>query len=731
MDSSLVKFKTGFRSFFSFAKENNSRLDKKFKFKHLLLGFLFVLSLTFFLHYREVRVDYLELNTIAEKSILAPLSFSFSDAEATSLLTQEAMLDVGSVRCLDHRQIIQIDQEVENDLRNYPRWRDTISSATFDDIYRCKEGIREVLQNIHFVDKRTFRRMEELDLSRKGFLICNSENLGERGFLPSEGWKGIHDLVALPNLSSHLVYQYVAELFGQKIWNFQEDLNARNKIRQEVKENIPLKKTDVEMGTWVIQAGEKVTKRHVAMMREIKKILMEKENLLTWKAVVGSFIKALIFTSLIVIYLRMQKLEVLCSFRRMALIGTIIILSLVLAKAAEFVILNKAGSFIDVFCYPIVILFGALLACLLLGLQISFIISVFLSVVLGITLAVKYDYFLVMNLGASLVGILSVRKIRRRKEVFEVCAKVWLAIIPIIMAFNFFQYNFWTFQLVGEIFAAFIFISITAIIVAGLLPILEACFDVVTDMTLMEYIDPNHPLLHRLSMEAAGTYQHSCVVGIIAEAAAQSINANGLFCRVAALYHDVGKLSNPQYFIENQINNINPHNLLTPFESAQVIKAHASDGVSLGTQYGLSQNLLDIIQEHHGTSMVYFFYRKQVEQLGDATLVDVNLFRYAGPKPRTKESAILMLSDSIEAAFSSLTVADEMVLHALIEKLVGERIQDKQLDECKLTFEELGTIKKVILRTLLVISHSRLKYPDRKHISHSFSLVDEIILDPV
>jgi putative nucleotidyltransferase with HDIG domain len=714
-----MNFKEGFASFFSFRK---SGFDQRIKAKHFLLGFAFVLTLTFFLHYQEVRVEHLELNEVAEKGVLARTSFSFSDTEATSFLKQEAMRDVGVVRYLDTKQILQINKEVENELSLYPDWRDKIPGAIFDDIYECKEKIRNVLQKIHFIDERTFQRMKDLPLSIEGYLIFNPENPGEKGLLPPEIWEEIHAIAfSEASPASH----YVSNLFGQKMWAFQEDLGARNRIRQEVKKSIPPRKTDVEVGTWIIQSGEKVTNRQIDMMRGMKKALMDNENRLTFRRVTGSFIQALIFTTLIVLYLQIQNQEVLRSFRRIALLATIIILSLILSKVTEFVILNKAGSLVDIFCYPIVILFGALLSCLLLDVQISFIVSVFLSVVLGITLAVKADYFLVMNLSASLVGILSVRKIRRRKEIFEVCAKVWLAVIPIIMAFNFFQNHFWTFQLVGELFAAFVFISLTAIIVVGLLPVLEAGFDVVTDMTLMEYIDPNHPLLHRLSMEAPGTYQHSCIVGIIAEAAAQAIHANGLFCRVAALYHDTGKLSNPQYFTENQIDNANPHNGLTPFDSAQVIRAHVSDGISLGRQYGLPQSLMDIIPEHHGTGVIYFFYFKEIERAGSAELVDVNSFRYLGPRPRTKESAIIMISDSIEAAFSSLSKADESILQALIEEVVGKKIHDKQLDDCKLTFEELGIIKKVILKTLLVIGRSRVKFPEKKHLTHT-SLSDII-----
>lgn len=709
MYTKLISFKKILLDFFPFLKRDQAHLGVKLQGKHFVLGFVFVLSLTFFLHYTEVRVEHLELGQVAKKSILTPISFSFPDIEATSLLKQEAIRDVGLIRRLDWEQIVQIDREIENELKTYPNWRDKIPKATFDDVYKCKELIRENLRKIHFVDERTYQKMKDLKLPSEGFIIFTKDN-SQEGFLPASTWEEIHAMNASKFVYSDPVYQYMSDMFSQKLWHFQEDLSTQNRIRQEVKMSVPQRKTQAETGSWVIQKGEKVTQRHVDMMNAMKKEMMEKDNLITPLSIAGSFVMAVIFTTLIILYLRMQNLDVLCSFRKLALMATIIVLSLILAKLTEFIILNKSGSFVDAFCYPIVILFGALLSCLLLDIQISFIVSIFLSIVLCITLAVKHDYFLVMNLGASLVGIISVRKIRTRKEIFEVCAKVWLAVIPIIIAFSFIQNHFLNFQLIKELFAAFIFIGVTAVIVVALLPVLEAVFHVTTGMTLTEYIDPNHPLLRKLSMEAPGTYQHSCIVGTIAEALALTIGANGLFCRVVALFHDVGKLSNPQYFTENQINHFNLHQLITPIESAQVIKAHVSDGVSIAKQYGLPQPVIDVIEEHHGTSVVHYFYHQQLEQVGDPGLVDMNYFRYPGPKPRSKESAIIMVSDCVEAAFSSLDVVDEAILNNLIEKIIGEKIQDGQLDECKLTFEELKKIKKTILKTLLVISHTRLKY---------------------
>jgi putative nucleotidyltransferase with HDIG domain len=233
-----------------------------------------------------------------------------------------------------------------------------------------------------------------------------------------------------------------------------------------------------------------------------------------------------------------------------------------------------------------------------------------------------------------------------------------------------------------------------------------------TDVTLMEYMDPNNDLLRRLTIEAPGTYQHSVVVGNLAEAAALAIGANGLFCRAATLYHDVGKIATSQYFTENQLGEVNIHQLLTPQESAQVIMAHVAEGVALGREAGLPEPIIDIIKEHHGTTLVYYFYRKQVEKMGgDPSKLDEREFRYAGPKPRTKESGIIMIADSFEAASRSLEKVNEETLTELIERIVREKVDDGQFDQCFLTFAELSIVKRVLVKTLLAAVHSRVKYP--------------------
>jgi hypothetical protein len=216
-------------------------------------------------------------------------------------------------------------------------------------------------------------------------------------------------------------------------------------------------------------------------------------------------------------------------------------------------------------------------------------------------------------------------------------------------------------------------------------------------------------------MEAPGTYQHSLVVGSLAESAARAIGANGLFCRVSTLYHDIGKLFNPHYFTENQRGGFDIHQLLTPVESAQVIIAHAVEGEALAKKHKLPKSFVDIIKEHHGTTLVYFFYCKQIEKMGgDLEKVDERQFRYPGPKPHSKESAIIMITDTVEAASRSLDNPSEENITKLVNKIVQDKAESGQFDECQLTFEELGIVKKTIISTLSVTRHLRVKYPEKK-----------------
>ena len=266
---------------------------------------------------------------------------------------------------------------------------------------------------------------------------------------------------------------------------------------------------------------------------------------------------------------------------------------------------------------------------------------------------------------------------------------------------------------------------ITAMIVGGALPMLENLFGITTDISWLEASDLNHPLLRRMTIEAPGTYHHSLVVANLAEAGAEAIGANATLCRVCAYFHDVGKLVKPEYFTENMAFGRNPHDDLAPTMSALIIIAHVKEGVDLALKYRLNQRIIDIIQEHHGTSLVRYFYQRALQQHEDALAggkimrlreddvpeVHEASFRYPGPKPQTKESAIVSLADTVESASRSLVKPTPQKIETLVNELIEERISDRQLDDCDLTLGELKTIAERFRFTLISMLHSRIAYP--------------------
>lgn len=269
---------------------------------------------------------------------------------------------------------------------------------------------------------------------------------------------------------------------------------------------------------------------------------------------------------------------------------------------------------------------------------------------------------------------------------------------------------------------------LTATLVGGILPILEHLFRITTDISWLEASDLNHPLLRRMTIEAPGTYHHSLVVANLAESAAEAIGANATLCRVCSYFHDIGKLVKPDYYTENMNFERNPHDDLAPTMSALIIIAHVKEGVDLALKHGLNQQIIDIIQQHHGTSLVYYFYKRALQQQEDARIggkimnlreedvpeVREETFRYSGPKPQTKESAIISLADVVESASRSLEKPTPQKIEQLVSDLISQRIADGQLVECDLTLADLNVIADRFRFTLMTMLHTRIAYPKQE-----------------
>ena len=254
-------------------------------------------------------------------------------------------------------------------------------------------------------------------------------------------------------------------------------------------------------------------------------------------------------------------------------------------------------------------------------------------------------------------------------------------------------------------------------VVLGLLPTIERLFDITTGMTLAELRDPRQPLLRQLQQKAPGTYNHSLQVANIAEAAADAIGADSLLLYVGAMYHDIGKMSKPEYFIENQTGGPSKHDKLSPAMSLLVIIGHVKDGIELAREYGIPRSLLHFIEAHHGTTLVeYFFHaaKTQVQEGDRKDSVEEVEFRYPGPKPQTKEAAILMLSDCVESASRAMGEPNPSRIESLVRELSRKRLADGQFDHCDLTFRELSLVEDAIINRVSAIHHGRISYPSGK-----------------
>ncbi len=311
----------------------------------------------------------------------------------------------------------------------------------------------------------------------------------------------------------------------------------------------------------------------------------------------------------------------------------------------------------------------------------------------------------------------SLREIRTRMKLLEVSGLA--AAIVFITAFAWEYLSPPAQMRVGEVFLNAGYHAGAALLVGlliqSLLPLIEKVFRIATSMTLLDYSDANQPLLKRLAMEAPGTFSHSLLVGTIAEAAAEAIGRNGLLCRVGAYYHDIGKINKPTYFVENQLGPTSRHKELSPAMSQLIIVGHVKDGTEMAREYSLPAVLRQFIETHHGTTLVEYFYNEakklKARNSRAAAEPSESEFRYAGPKPRTKEAAIVMLTDAAEGATRSLAELTPAKIEAVVHNMAMKRLQDGQFDECELSLRELSQIETSISKTLAAHYHSRIAYP--------------------
>ena len=323
------------------------------------------------------------------------------------------------------------------------------------------------------------------------------------------------------------------------------------------------------------------------------------------------------------------------------------------------------------------------------------------------------SFFIILWVGL-LTACFLLDDIRTRSKLIEVGGATALAMIVATVAAAAMSAEPWRFVVKNSLFTGAAGLSV-GFIVLGILPFIEKTFRITTSMTLLELADGSHPLLRRLAVEAPGTYAHSLQVATLAESAAEAVGANSLLCRVGSYYHDIGKVNKPDYFIENTGGGENRHLNLNPSVSFLIIVGHVKDGVELAKEYNLPTNLVNFIQQHHGTTLVEYFYHRACTKKDrtepDGPAVPEAQYRYPGPKPRTKEAAIVMMADATESACRAMVEPTASRVEALVHELAMRRLLDGQFDECDLTIRDLERIERSLVKTLLGVYHGRIAYP--------------------
>jgi putative nucleotidyltransferase with HDIG domain len=522
--------------------------------------------------------------------------------------------------------------------------------------------------------------------------------------------------------------------------NLTFDLEATRRLKENASRELKPVVVDVARGQTIIEPGLRVTAEQYEMLTAHRKFLLEHGEIAIEEGLqlFGRVLLVLAMLIASVLYIRIEDRETLLSNGRLALLALVVTLNLALVRATyalsslPFFIENSAAASLLPYLAPVAI--APLIVAILINAGSAIFMALFISIFTSIIYGNRLD-LLVLTFLASVVAIFWGTHTRKRSNVLRASIFAGITVAAFALVIGFIdRLEFLT--TLKHMSAGLVTGVLTGVIVVGLLPVLEGLFKRTTDITLLELTDYNHPLLRLMQLEAPGTYHHSLVVAQLSENAAAEVGANPLLARVCALFHDIGKTAKPEYFVENQRDGTNPHDLSNPSLSALIIKSHVKDGVDLALKHKLPRAVIDVIQQHHGTTLIRYFYHRAVSHtrppialsangattpskdpfapalpgLGPVP-VSENTYRYDGPRPRFKESVIIHLADGVEAASRSLRKVTPQHLGEIIDQIFHDRMEDGQLDEAPVTFEELSRIKTSFTFTLLNMLHGRVAYP--------------------
>jgi putative nucleotidyltransferase with HDIG domain len=466
----------------------------------------------------------------------------------------------------------------------------------------------------------------------------------------------------------------------------------------------------VRRGEMLVREGELVTPLILAKLKAQSQIYPQGRGLLTF---LGLFVSLTLLLGISYQLARLSLKRLSTRPRDLAFVSALLLAGALLNKGL--LVLGDALSrtFPEVgqnLVYALPLGLAPIFAAMFLGLEMGVGVVLLIATFTAFMVAKPLPLFLYFFI-AGMVGVWGVRNCRRRSDLIRAGLAISLVNMILLAAFKLLEYPFAVQDLLlGEAFALGGGL-VTGILALGLTPVMEAGFQYSSNIRLLELLNFDQPILKELMLVAPGTYHHSLVVGQMVEAASEAIGANPLQAKAAAYYHDIGKIKKPLYFVENQVGSDNKHEKLAPSMSSLILIAHVKEGVDLAHKHKLGETIEDIIQQHHGRSLISFFYHKAKTQGGGAQQVNIEDYRYPGPRPQTKEAGLVLLADQVEAASKTLTDPTPARIQGLVQKIINNVFADGQLDECELTLKDLHLIAKSFIKILSGIHHQRVHYP--------------------
>lgn len=700
----------------------------------LIISILAVL--TFLVSPNLIVTHYPKEEQVSPKLIKAPYDFSYEDKAITELNRKEAVAKVKPVYDLELGVIPTTLEKVKELFEKIKKIREeeTLNLKKFREKFP-KINISDVNLKAILIYPKPYEIEGDIAGLLKTWLTHGTTNISEDRLLADTNI-GIRLRISSPaGISEKLVESIITNTFffldklPQKSLLYPKPLSSpevfegvfdlaknylvpnlkfnQKETKKAIKEaikNVEPVMIKVSKGEKIVGEGEKVDRDAAMKLTELSKHRSAAVTTRTFGFIL------LIYALMILAFIHLYKYqsELLIRNKNLSLIGLIIITAIALAKII---------SITNIPLYVIPIGAFAILLAVLLNEGIAIFVTIILSILIGILIGEKIEFVLLFTSGA-IAAVYTTSQAKVRGDLVRAGITVGVAQGIIIIGYSLFRQDSFLQLQSNLLWGSLINGVMTTVIAMGGLLYLERIFNITTNFTLFELSDLNAPLLKNLLLKAPGTYHHSLLVGNIAESAADAVGANSLLIRVASYYHDIGKMMRPEYFIENQTESErNRHDALHSTLSASILRSHIKDGVEVAKRNRLPQAVIEIIQQHHGSSVMAFFYHqaKEKEANGDKGVdFKESEFSYPGPKPQSKEAAIVMLADSSEAASRTLIKPTATRIEKLVKKIIDDKFINGELDECDLTLKDLTKIAQAFTRILITLFHARVEYPEKE-----------------